>query len=329
MMMRSNVDRLLAAVIGTALLATGCGNGDIGSAGNSPAAGSSHRAQQGQQIQPAQTSEADWKGVAEALGRPGKLSGGTTYRVGFPRSDLNVTAEGVQIKPGLALGSYAVFTRYADGRTLMMGDLVVTEDELQRVTDALHANNIDQTAVHKHLLAHQPQVWWTHIHTVGDDPAAMARGVRAVLDTTTTPPPVTAAPAPELGLNTAAIDAALGTPGKNDGGIYKFSFARKETVSDHGRVLPSGMGVTTAINFQPTGSGKAAISGDVAMTAEEVQKVIKALRAGGIQIVELHNHSLQDEPRLFYLHFWANDDAVKLARAWRKALDAHNVTPTG
>lgn len=319
--------RRLAAVLGTALLVTGCGTNT--GTDTSPAAGNGHNVQQGQQIQPDQTSEADWRAVADALGRPGKLSGNTVYRVGFPRGDLSVTSQGVQIKPGLALGSWTAFTRYADGKTLMMGDLVVTEDELQRVTDALHANGIGQAAVHKHLLAQQPQVWWTHIHAVGDDPAAMARGVRAALDATGTPPPTEAAPAPELGLDTAAIDQAMGTQGKNDGGIYKFSFARTETVTDHGRVLPSAMGTTTAINFQPTGGGRAAINGDFAMTAEEVQKVIEALRAGGISIVELHNHALADEPRLFYMHFWANDDAVKLAQALRKAVDAQNVTPAG
>ena len=89
------------------------------------------------------------------------------------------------------------------------------------------------------------------------------------------------------------------------------------------------MGITTAINFQPTGGGKAAINGDFAMLAEEVQPVIQALREGGIEIVEVHNHSLDDQPRLFYMHFWANDDAGKLAAALGNAVRAHNVSPTG
>ncbi|TDX82551.1 uncharacterized protein DUF1259, partial [Amycolatopsis arida] len=279
--------------------------------------------------EPVTTQDSDWEGVAEALGRSGTLSNGTVYRVGFPRRDLSVTSKDVAVTPGLALGSYVVFARYPDGQTMMMGDLVVTEDELPRVTDALHANGIGQTAVHKHLLDHQPPVWWTHYHAEGDDPVALARGVKAALDVTATPPATEPATPGPIELDTAAIDEAMGSKGTNDGGIYKFSFARQETVSVHGKALPPAMGVTTAINFQPTGGGRAAINGDFAMTADEVQNVIQALRAGGIEIVEVHNHALDDEPRLFYMHFWAHDDAAKLATTLRDAVDAHKVKPAG
>ncbi|EME60922.1 DUF1259 domain-containing protein [Amycolatopsis decaplanina] len=273
------------------------------------------------------TTEADWKGVADALGRSGKLSGETVYRVGFPRRDLPVVSKGVRIKAGFALGSYAAFVRYRDGKTMVMGDLVITEDELPRVTDVLQRNGISQTAVHKHLLAHEPQVWWCHIHAEGTDPVAIAQGIKAALDVTTTPPAVDPTPPPPLDLDTAGIDAALGAKGTNDGGIYKFSFACGETVTSHRRVLLPAMGVNTALNFQPVGGGRAAINGDFVMTEHEVQNVIKALRAGGIEIVELHHHALDDRPRLFYMHFWAVDDGVKLAKALRGAVDAHNVHP--
>ena len=251
----------------------------------------------------------------------------TVYRVSFPRRDLTVTSYGVTIKPGFALGSYVAFARYRDGQTLLMGDLVVTETELQAVTDALHAHGLDQTAVHKHLLAQDPDIWWTHIHGVSADAVALANAVRAALDRTATPPAAPPAPAPALDLDTAGIDNALGTTGTNDGGIYKFSFARDETISMDRRVVNPAMGVTTALNFQPTGGGRAAINGDFVMTADEVQNVIEALRAGGIQIVELHNHMLEEEPRLFFMHFWANDDAVALARTLRQAVDATAVHP--
>jgi hypothetical protein len=128
-------------------------------------------------------------------------------------------------------------------------------------------------------------------------------------------------------LNTAGIDKALGRKGTADGGLYKFTIARKDTIADDGHVLPPTFGVTTGINFQPVGGGKAAINGDFVMTAPEVQKVIQALRKGGIQLVELHNHSLTDNPRLFYAHFWAVDDGVTLATTLRKALDATNLQP--
>jgi hypothetical protein len=149
------------------------------------------------------------------------------------------------------------------------------------------------------------------------------------LDLTGTPPAQTTPTDGEVSLDTAAIDAALGTEGRNDGGIYKFSFARAEEIRMDGRVLEPAMGVTTAINFQPTGDGRTAINGDFAMRPEEVQPVIQALRAGGIEVVELHNHALEDQPRLFYLHFWANDEAVGLAQALGEAVRVHDVEPVG
>lgn len=277
---------------------------------------------------PVVTTDADWKGVADALGRTGRLGDdNTVYRVPLTRSDLNnVVSSGVVIKPGLSLGGYATFTKY-DDTTMLMGDLVVTEAELPRVTDALQAHGIEQTALHKHLLEQSPPVWWTHVHGMGD-PVRLAQGVRAALDATTTPPTAAAPPRqPPIGLDTAGIDNALGRRGTADNGIYKFTIARKDAVQDSGHVVPSGTGVNTALNFQPVGGGRAAINGDFVMTAPEVQHVIQALRTGRISIVELHNHGFTDEPRLFYMHFWAVDDAVVLARALRTAVDATNAEP--
>lgn len=185
-----------------------------------------------------------------------------------------------------------------------------------------------QTAVHKHLLAHSPQLWWTHFEAEGPDAAALAQAVRAALDETGTPPKPASA-AKGVDLDTAAIDEAMGAQGRADGGIYKFSFAREEEPSMHGRLLPPPMGVTTAVNFQPTGDGMAAVNGDFVMAADEVQAVIRALREGGVQIVELHHHTLEEEPRLTYLHFWGEADAVGLAGALGKAVAATKVVPVG
>ncbi|UQA90693.1 DUF1259 domain-containing protein [Streptomyces halobius] len=321
--------RLGAVTAAAVLLAGACAADGDGAADNKQDAGGAANASATHKaMEPVPTKPEDWKDVAQALGRKGKLSGGTAYRTGFPRSDLKVTSKGVTVKAGLSLGSYAAFARYGDGTTLAMGDLVVTEQELPKVTDALQKAGIAQTAVHKHLLEHSPQVWWTHFHAQDKDATKIARGLRAALNTTATPPP--AAPSGEKpDLDTKAIDQAMGTPGKNDGGIHKFSFARDEKITDHGKALPPAMGVTTAIGFQATGDGKAVINGDFAMTADEVQKVIKALRGGGIDIVELHNHGLNDNPRLFYMHFWAHDDAVDLARTLNKAVAQTSVTPAG
>lgn len=273
--------------------------------------------------------EGEWKPVTDILGRTGKLMDrGTVYRIPLVRSDLHVQTEGVDIAPGLSLGGYAAFVRYTD-TTMVMGDLVVTEDELPHVTDALHAHGITQTALHKHLLAQTPPIWWTHISAMGD-PTTLAAGLRDVLAATTLPAPTPAAPpatAPNLDLDTAAIDAAMGRAGTADGGLYKYNLARADTITDNNHQLPPGTGVTTVINFQPLGGGKAAINGDFALTQEETQPVIAALRAGHIAIVELHNHMLTDQPRLFFLHYWAVDDAATLAKALRPALDATHLAP--
>jgi hypothetical protein len=151
----------------------------------------------------------------------------------------------------------------------------------------------------------------------------IARGVRAALALTKTPAEVKArseSTAP-LELDTARIHQSLGHDGKVSGGVYHVSVARPTSIRAGGIEIPASMGTATSINFQPIGDGKAAINGDFVMTADEVNRVIRALTDGGITIVALHNHMLNEEPRLFFMHFWANDDAVKLARGLRQALD--------
>jgi hypothetical protein len=295
----------------------GCGSSETSHEGAH--GGGTHR--------PVTTSIADWKSVTDALGRTGKFGdSNTVYRIPLVRSDLQVVTVGVPIKPGLSLGGYVAFAKYDDA-TMVMGDLVVTEAELPKVTDALQSHRIEQAALHKHLLEQSPQVWWTHIHAMGD-PLKLAAGVKAALDATAIAP-VAASPAqqPPVDLDTAGIDAALGRKGNPDGGLYKFNLARQDTIVDDGHLVPPTFGVTTTVNFQPLGEGKAAINGDIVMTGPEVQKVIQALRAGNISLVTVHNHSLTDDPRLFYLHYWAVDDGVTLAKAMRAALDATNLQP--
>jgi hypothetical protein len=272
-------------------------------------------------IRPVVTTDADWAPLAKAIGRTGKLAAdGTSYRVGFPRRDLTVTSGGVTILPSLALGGYAAFAKYSGGHAMVMGDLVVTETEAPAVTDALQAGGLPQTAIHKHLLAESPPLWWMHIAGMGE-PVALARAVKAAIDKTATPPPAPAGPPGTVDLNTAGIDAALGGKGSINGGVYQFTFARRDTITEDRYVVPPGLGVTTALNFQPLGAGRAAINGDFAMTAGEVQNVLATLRGAGITVVSLHNHALDDSPRLFYTHFWATGDGVALATGLRAALN--------
>jgi hypothetical protein len=315
------------AVAGTVAIAAtvsvvlaGCSSGSKGGGGGATSpAGSPHSA--------LTTTDADWKPVADALGRTGKLgNNNTAYRVALVRNDLQVTTDGVAIKPGLSLGGYAGFVRYDNNETLLMGDLVITEAELPKVTDALQAHGLAQTALHKHLLEQTPPVWWTHVHGMGDA-VQLAQALKAALDATSigpaTPPP---AQQPPVDIDTAGVEQALGRKGTPDSGLFKYSIVRKDTIVEDGHVLPAApLNLTTVINFQPVGGGRAAINGDFILTAPEVQKVIQALRAGNIQIVELHNHGLTEQPRLFYMHYWAVDDAVTLAKALRPAMDATNL----
>jgi Domain of Unknown Function (DUF1259) len=281
-----------------------------------------------------------WASVQQALGGKGTMQPGAVLKFGFPRSDLQVTADGVALKPALALGSWVAFKRMGSGasaRTMVMGDLVLTEDEVGAVMLALQQHGVEQTALHNHLLHESPRVMYVHVMAHGDA-AKIAADIRNALGESRTPMPALGAssdPMPSnraaaapIELDTAGVVRALGASGKVNGGVFQVSVPRAAKVTDHGMEVPPSMGVATAINFQPTGGGKAAISGDFVMTADEVNPVIRALREHGIQVTALHSHMLAESPRLFFMHFWANDDALTLAGGLRAALDRMRVQRT-
>jgi hypothetical protein len=259
--------------------------------------------------------------VEHALGRAGAAQPDGVVRFSFPRSDLHVSVDGVQLRPAFALGSWVAFRRVEGGGAMAMGDLVLTEDEVLPVMTRLQQGGVQQTALHNHVLRESPRVMYLHVEAHGD-PVRIAETVRAALGLTRTPlgPPAAAPVAARIDLDTAAVARALGHPGKVNGGVYQVSVPRRETIRDGGHVVPPSMGVATAINFQPTGRGRAAITGDFVMAADEVNPVIRALRENGIEVTALHSHLLGEQPRLFFMHFWANDDAVKLARGLHAAL---------
>ena len=274
-----------------------------------------------------QAGATDWKAVGQALGKEGSTQPGDVYKVSLPRSDLQVTAGGVRLKPALALGSWVAFKRMGDA-AMVMGDLVLTEDEVTPVLTKLQEGGVEQTALHNHVLHESPRVMYMHIGAHGD-PVKIARAIHDALVLSKTPMTATA-PAPavgaqDLGLDARQLDQLMGQSGKVNGGVYQFSVPRAETVTDAGMEVPPSMGLATAINFQPTGGGKAAITGDFVLTASEVNPVIRALRENGIEVTALHSHMLTEQPRLFFMHFWADDDAQKLARGLRAALDRMNV----
>ena len=270
----------------------------------------------------------DWQAqVGEALGKTGATAAGGIYRVGLPRTDLKVTLDGVELNAGFALGSWLAFEKMGDSG-MVMGDLVLTMDEVSPVMKKLVEGGIEVTALHNHLLRNQPFTMYMHILGHGD-PVKLAAALHTALGESKTPLAAAAsaqagAP-PPIDLDTAAIDTALGAQGTNNGGVYQFGIPRAEPIKDAGMDVPAAMGSANAINFQPTGGGKAAITGDFVLIAGEVNPVLKALREHGIEVTAIHNHMLDDQPHLYFMHFWANDDAKKLAEGLKAALAQINI----
>jgi hypothetical protein len=271
----------------------------------------------------AHSQNVDWQKVDEAFGRKAAAVSGDVHRYGFPRSDLQVTLDGVSIKPALALGGWVAF-KPMGGEVMAMGDLVLLETEINPVMSKMIEHGIAITAVHNHLLRANPATFYMHIGGSGD-PVKLATAIKDALGASKTPLAAPSPPAqqPAIELDTAQLDQIIGAKGQANGGVYQFGVPRRDAVSQDGmQLMPAGpLGVATGIGFQPTGGGKAAITGDFVMIESEVNPVINALRAGGIEVTALHSHMLNEQPRLFFMHFWANDDAIKLAKGLRAGLD--------
>src|SRR5690348_6275166 len=276
----------------------------------------------------APAADPEWmKSVGEALGKSGASMPGGVYRVGLTRTDLKVTLDGVEIKPALALGSWLAFKKMGDQGSVM-GDLVLLTSEVTPVMTRLEQSGIEITALHNHLLRNEPFTMYMHVLGHGD-PVKLATALHAALAETKTPldggAPSPAPASASIDIDTASIDKALGHKGKVSGGVYQVSIPRAEHIRDGGMDVPEAMGSAIGINFQPTDGGKAAITGDFVLIAKEVNPVVKALREHGIEITALHNHMLNDQPRLFFMHFWANDDLGKLTAGLKAALDKMNL----
>src|SRR4030081_3101821 len=273
--------------------------------------------------------EIDWTKVDDTLGRKPAVSG-DVHRYGFPRTDLTVTLDGVTIKPALALGGWGA-VQPMHGEAMVRGDLVLLETEINPVMLKLIEGGVEITAVHNHLLRASPATFYMHVGGHGD-PVKLATAIRTALGESKTPLAAPAAPAtpPAIDLDTAQLDQIIGAKGNPNGGVYQFAVPRRDPITEGGMQLtPVGpMGAANAINFQPTGGGKAAITGDFLVTGDEVNPLIRALRASDIEVTAIHSHMLSEQPRLFFIHFWANDDALKLARGIRTALEKTAIAKT-
>jgi hypothetical protein len=270
----------------------------------------------------AKAQEIDWKKVDDAIGRSAAV-GGDVHRYNFPRTDLNVTLDGVTIKPVFALGGWTAF-KPMHGEVMVMGDLVLLDTEVNPVMAKLLENGVDVTAVHNHLLRANPATFYMHVGGHGD-PVKLATAIRTALGESKTPltPPAAPATQPAIDLDTNQLDQIIGVKGNPNGGVYQFAVPRRDPITESGmQITPVGpMGAANAINFQPTGGGKAAITGDFLVTGDEVNPLIRTLRTNGIEVTAIHSHMLTEQPRMFFIHFWANDDALKLARGLRAALE--------
>jgi hypothetical protein len=275
---------------------------------------------------PARAADVDWKAVEQALGATGQMQAGEVFRISMPRTDLNVMVKGVPVKAPFALGSYAAF-KQTGSHVMVMGDLVLLDAEIPAVMSALFAGGLEVTAIHNHLNEISPHVMYIHYSGHGEA-VQLARALRRALSVSTTPlggAPAAAPPSDGLTLDTKAIEHALGRPGREIGaGVFQVTVPRAEALTEMGQPLLPGMGVVTVLNFQPTSDGKAAITGDLVLIDNEVNAVARMLREHGIDVTAIHNHALRDTPRLFYMHFFANDEPIKLAGALRAVLDQTN-----
>ena len=274
---------------------------------------------------PLRAAQPDWKAVEQALGKSGQLQDGDVFRVGMPRTDLSVTVKGVPVKAAFALGSYAAFKQVGD-HAMVMGDLVLLDQEVPAVMSRLFSGGLEVTAVHNHVNEVSPHVLYMHYEGHGDA-LQLARALRQALSASATPlgAPATPAPAGAPTLDTKQIEQGLGRTGREVGaGVFQVTVPRAEAITENGTPLLPAMGVVTVLNFQPVADGKAAITGDFVLLDREVNPVARALRQHGVDVTAIHNHGLLDTPRLFYMHFWAVDEPGKLATALKAALDQTN-----
>ena len=274
-----------------------------------------------------QVADVDWSAVQDALGRPGTMMAGDVFRIGMPRTDLKVTVNGVPVQAGFALGSYAAFKQLTDG-AMVMGDLVLLDEEVNPVMSGLFDNGFEASGLHNHLNTMSPHVMYMHYEGHGDA-LQLAQGLHQALSASKTPlspavPPPPAAPPTGPQLDAGMLDGILGYTGRVNGSVVQYSVARAETILENGHELLPAMGVATAINFQPSGATTGSITGDFVLRAGEVNAVAGALRANGIDVTAMHQHHLNEQPRLFYMHFWANGDPGELAQGLRAGLDQTN-----
>jgi len=264
---------------------------------------------------------ADYAAVLSTLGRGGDFKQGV-LKVNLPRTDLTVTIRDRKAPTPFGFGGWVALTKAEGGHDLLMGDLVLTEAEVNPVMSALLDHGFDVTALHNHFFWEQPRIFYMHVHGMGTA-ADLASRLKPALERMgkPAPPPAAATAPPAPTLDDAAISAAVGAPGERSGAVYKITIGRSDiTMKEHGAVVNARMGLNTWAAFTGT-DADAMVAGDVAMLEREVTPVLTALRANGIDVVAIHHHMTGVTPTVVFLHYFGAGPAATLAKGVRAAVD--------
>ncbi len=270
----------------------------------------------------AQDMPADYAAVLKALNRTGDFKG-NVLKVNIPRNDLSVTVAGVIVPVPLGFGGWVALTKGDHGMDVMMGDLVVTESEVNPVMSAVLNAGLDVTALHNHFLRETPRIYYMHVHGVGTA-AELAKKIRPALDLMARDPfagqVATGAELPAGPLDAARLARIVGHAGEQNGPVYKITIGRDDLmVREHGARIDARMGLNTWAAFAGS-DGDAVVAGDVAMLAAEVTPVLKAMRNAGLEIVAIHHHMTTGAPTIYFLHYWGRGRAETLAEGVAAAL---------
>ena len=262
--------------------------------------------------------------IFSTLGKTGDYKD-NVLKVNIPRNDLKVTINGRPAPTPFGFGGWVAFTKASDGMDVMMGDLVLTQDEVNPVMSALLQNGFDVTALHNHFLDEQPRVMFMHVHGHGNA-ADLAKKLKPAIDligkSSAAPAPAPAAAAPaKPGMDTAALARIIGHDGEVSGPVYKITIGRQDlNIREHGANINARMGLNTWAAFNGS-DADAMVAGDIAMLAGEITPVLRALRSNGIEVVSIHQHMTDTNPMIFFLHYYGTGPAQKLAQGVHAAFD--------
>jgi hypothetical protein len=269
----------------------------------------------------AQDVPVDYQEVLKSLDRKGDFKAGV-LKVNIPRNDLKMTIQGFATPTPFGFGGWIALTKTSDGSDVMMGDLVLLQDEVNPVMSALLDNGIDVTALHNHFFWDDPHVYYMHVHGMGKA-ADLTKRVKPALDLIGHIAPAASSPASSSGtaLDTAKLAKIVGHDGEQTGSVYKITIGRDDLgMKDHGATINARMGLNTWAAFVGT-QEDAAVAGDIAMLETEVTPVLKALRKNGLDVVAIHHHMTEEKPLVIFLHYWGRGAAEKLATGVKAALD--------